>query len=321
MMLITTGYQVYFNSFYQETASLIFMVATLISLTYLKREGTSIIRLLVVFFCIFLLVTAKPSNSYWAIIAIPFLIPWRSSWRKTFTHLLVSGFFAGLFFYISMQWGSAPYFRSLNAYHSLFLGSLLFSSQPSERLSELGLDNAKICVGRSAFDQIGTQCHHRYSSQITQLTTIKVILREPLILPRMLKYAAEHMQRLNTGLGIRTIKQPIQEVPPTMQLWTTMKERLFPKGGWLLLGLSIFFGISSIGIFKAGLAKDLSIVGLLSSLGCLVDISVAVLMEGKADLVKHLFLANILFDIALISSISLVFILLLSNLEWRDLKI
>ncbi len=65
--------------------------------------------------------------------------------------------------------------------------------------------------------------------------------------------------------------------------------------------------------------RELAQVGLLATLTCLVDMTVQVLGDGRADVLKHMFLANVLFDIAVIAALNLGVIAILNWAQrWRS---
>jgi hypothetical protein len=86
-----------------------------------------------------------------------------------------------------------------------------------------------------------------------------------------------------------------------------MKLRLFPAGPalfvWLFLMLALF------AVFHRGtdaFLSDLSFAGLLVTLACPVHMWIEVFGDGKRDLIKHLFLPNVLFDISVILAVNVL---------------
>jgi hypothetical protein len=67
------------------------------------------------------------------------------------------------------------------------------------------------------------------------------------------------------------------------------------------------------------LRRELSLLGLLATVACFIDMNVAILGDGRHELTKHLFLANVLFDVATIAAINVA---LLFALAWaRGMRI
>ena len=63
--------------------------------------------------------------------------------------------------------------------------------------------------------------------------------------------------------------------------------------------------------------QDLALIGLMSTVACFVDMIIAILGDGIVELVRHLFLSNLLFDVALIAFFSTV---LLTCIEFVEKK-
>ncbi len=87
LLLLTTDYVAYLNSFYQETGSLIYLGLWIASLLYLRGRPQSWRRGWLCLGALSLLVCAKASNIYWVVVGVVFLAtvwrPWglTSRWR------------------------------------------------------------------------------------------------------------------------------------------------------------------------------------------------------------------------------------------------
>ena len=57
-----------------------------------------------------------------------------------------------------------------------------------------------------------------------------------------------------------------------------------------------------------GIKHDLALIGLMSTIVCIVHALATILGDGKSRLVKHLFLFDILFDIVAAAILSLIHI-------------
>jgi hypothetical protein len=56
----------------------------------------------------------------------------------------------------------------------------------------------------------------------------------------------------------------------------------------------------------SGMLRELALIGLLTTLAVIIDMYVAMFGDGIATLVRHLYLTNILFDIATIAALNIV---------------
>ncbi|MBR9977964.1 MAG: hypothetical protein KFH87_07740 [Bacteroidetes bacterium] len=318
LLTTSTDYVAYFNSFYQEASSLIFLLLLLVSILILKQRP-SFPTFLFSIVCVFLLATSKASNVYWPALAVPIIVHLR--YRDTLTNMRLAALAVALLAmltFASMHVTGAGASKE-NPYHSLFYGALMFSEQPGEHLRRLNMPDADTCIHASAFTQEGMACIARHENKLSYLTTLSVLYREPLVFPRMMTYVFDNMQDISlVYLGKYAIDDPRSKTTPRvgdgyeqrfwlagdnalmLNLWSTLKYRVFPTGYALLLLLILFIAVFIHARRYADVRKDLALVGLLCSVACVVDMSIAILGDGRYELMKHLFLANVLFDIALI---------------------
>jgi hypothetical protein len=334
MLLGSGAYLAYFNSFYQETGSFVFLFLFIAALIYAWRvdyieprpvheeghgfdDGESIelkepmrphlwprFLALAALLC---LLTSKASNFYWVIACVLLVVPWREVLRrpKAFIPLYI-GIAVTLALVVALI-PSRPDLRRNNYFQSLFKGALTFSKEPAQRLEDLGLKGAKKCVYQSAFYPTGNECIKQFGDKISFLSTAQVILHEPLILFRTARYAAQNMQGLTLQLG--KYEKGAKNLPRIQTIllgaWSSFKERYFPRSLGLLVTLAfftVFFVLNLKG--SHGMRRELAMLGLLATLACFIDMNVQVLGDGRADIVKHLFLANLLFDLAAIAALN-----------------
>lgn len=206
-----------------------------------------------------------------------------------------------------------------NLYHSLFFGALTFSDNPSAHLRALEMDDAARCINTSAFSSIGSECFKKYQGQLSFRNTLRVGYREPPVVFRMLKYVLGSMQDVSLNyLGKYSLDDPRSQISPIittsaeeasrvssvettpLNLWPTLKLRLFPRGYALAFILLVFVIWFTLNFRRTGIYRDLALIGLVFTIACVADMSVAILGDGKHELLKHLFLSNVLFDIAAI---------------------
>jgi len=296
----------YFNSFYQETASFVFIFLFLASIIILKHHPNFANLLSAIAFLAFL-TTSKASNIYWPLISIPLVIYLWSVNKKIKMRIKIFITFALIVIlsFISYLITGRASVRNY-PYHSLFYGVLTFSTNPLEHLRILGLnDDALRCINYSSFTAIGTDCFNEYQEEMKYTNTLKVICREPAVMFRFIKFSLDNMQILHPEyLGRYSFDDPrnIENSSSTslLNLMGVIKLRFFPKGYLLAFILIVYIGWFLFNLKKSGFYRDLAIVGLLSTIACMVDMIVAILGDGKQELIKHLFLSNVLFDVAAI---------------------
>ena len=192
------------------------------------------------------------------------------------------------------------------------------------------MEGGEECLGQSAYSLIGSRCVSRYQSRLSYLKVLGVFLREPMVITRMAQYVADQMQDISLEyLGKYAADDPRAQalrIPPEteggrwlepapltpLNGWTKIKFAGFPRGSVLWLTFLLYLGLFGYALKRGGVYRDLSLIGLFTTIACLVDMGVAVMGDGKRDLIKHLFLSNLLFDIA---SIAFLNLLIVSSLE------
>jgi hypothetical protein len=342
LLFSATDYLVYFNSFFQETGSFVYLVAWIASLLYLRRRPRSVARGALCLAALVLLVCAKLSNVYWVAAGLPFLVflwrpwPWprRQITRWGLCYAATGSVVMAAFFSCGRCGELAPH----HEFNSLFSGILSFSYNPSARLAELGLGDAADCVGKPWCTPVGMKFLARNGDRLSYLLTLRVAWAEPAAMLRMLKYTADNTQDLSTEeLGRHALFDPLAaplsvshpllrllagayrnpctqrwwdpEKTSPLNFWSYVKFHVFPTGYPLLLALAAYAAVFTACLRKGGLLADLALVGLMCAVACAADACVAICGEGITGLIKHLFLANMLFDfasIAMLGAIALV---------------
>jgi hypothetical protein len=319
-LLGSGAYTVYFNSFYQETGSYIFLFLFLASLVFAWRHENAMWPRFLALAALFCLLTAKVSNIYWVIPGILLVVPWRNVSARPKAYIPLYICCAAVLILAVILSPNRPDIRKGQTFQSLFNGALIFSSQPTKRLDELGLKGARRCISQYAAQPVGQGCVEQFGDKVSFLSTVQVILHEPIILFRIIRFSAKNMQTTNLELGKTASGGPrLTELQTALTSgWALLKEALFPRGIGLLATLAGFTVLFSVSLWRArSFQRELALFGLLATLACLVDMNVQVLGDGRADILKHMFLANVLFDIALIAAFNLGVIYLAEWLEHR----
>ena len=313
LMFTSADYLVYFNSFYQETASFVFLFLFLASILILKRRPFLVYLGLNLAMLIFL-TTSKASNVYWPLIALPLVFTlWPMSRQIRLRAKLIVGFVLILTLTFASQFITGRSSIRNLPYQSLFFGVLTFSDNPSEHLHRLGFDGAMQCINTTSFSTTGSVYFAKYQGQMTYQNTLNVIYKEPAVFFKIIKYALDNMQKVNLDyLGRYAFDDPrnaeLRSPISFLNLWGMLKTRRFPIGYTLAFALMVFICWFIAGLRQTGIYRDLSIIGLLSTIACTADIMVAVLGDGKQELIKHLFFSNVLFDVAAIVFMNSVFV-------------
>jgi hypothetical protein len=343
LLLTTTDNAAYLNSFYQESASLVFVLPLFCALVYLQRRPTPP-RLAVVILCLALLATGKESLVYWPALALPFILycwvaPVPARWRSRAKRTVAIGCAAACALTFAVH--AFVHFKEdgVNPYHSLFDGALTFSQRAAEHLQRLGLADGLNCIGVSAYEEPGTSYFDAHRDRMTFLNTVTTVAHEPAILWRMGRHVLARMQDLSLGyLGKYAANDPRSLwYPPyadyhtgaeerlwngrqettLLNTWATLKYRCFPTGGRLALTLTVFVAWFGWRMRSTADAGELALIGLLASVATIVDMAIAILGDGRYELIKHLYFANLLFDIAAIAFVNSVGLWLWENWSAR----
>jgi hypothetical protein len=310
LLFVNTEYLAFFNSFYFESATYIFFLAFVASLIVLRRTGYRRAGYLLCLATLLLLTVSRPVAIYWLPFGLLFVFGVRKLWQTARLRLWYIGLVVLLtplcFLFTKYP---QPNYESGPAYHQMFLGVLTYSQNPAQQLSELGMSGAETCIGVTPYTPPGDACLAMYRSKLTLINTLSVIVREPAILLRMTEDVANSMQKPTVaGLVRRASTDPGPIPPPGFDLWSRIKQGLFPQG-WALWGTLIAYAVLFLWLRRcAGIRGELAQIGLIATLALPVEMYIAIIGDGPLDLLKHLFFANILFDVATLALLGLAVI-------------
>jgi len=323
--LILTSYSLYLNSFYFESGGLIFGLLFAVSvgwfaLSVRRKWLVKGISLSLVLTSATLIATAKVQWIYMPVLSLVALVV---AWRREHSALRVLAVVPLLTAAVALSVGSYLAVRppdetlEINAYHRVFYGVLILSSRSQDQLVALEMADAAGCVGVSAFAASGPECVGRTRGRFTLGTVIRIIAQEPGLLVRMLEAAADRMHvvkppylgtlrrddpriTFGAGTGLLTVED----------FWPRLK-LLFPRGSalfvWVVACGLICYLVASRG---SGPVAAIALAGVVSALATLVDMFMAIIGDGLYELEKHLFMANLMFDITTICTVVLVLIYL-----------
>jgi hypothetical protein len=321
--VILSPYNRYLNSFYYESAALFFVPLFLIILIIVSKYFSSVVVCLLVFTTSMLIAGAKAQWFYWPLVgALGCLIILRKrqfsisrSWGTPVCILLIS-IVLSLIALVFTQ--PPPMTLSINAYHRFFYGVLMLSSNSQSHLTRFGKPDLSECVGVHGYTGPGLECRQKAKEVTTWLNLAKVILHEPIIVAKMLNASAHNMHVIALPyLGIFNEHDPRLRIGsgtgPMENVWLTIKS-VFPRGSIIFLWIVTNCFICCMFIkSKSDLMFGLGIVGFLSGIATILDMLVVPIGEGLYELHKHLFMANLMFDINIIFTLNVVFLYFLDK--------
>ena len=319
LIVSATDYVAYFSTFFFETASFVFAILFLISLVVLDRAAPRFFKwaIALCLILLFLLASAKLSTVYWPLVGMPFVFYLLKAGRGKFQAFILA--VVAVSFCLGAIWldKEPPPGLSHNAMDRFFYGVLTFSDNAPARLSELGIPETIPCIDILSQTPEGIRCMTEYGDQASFQNVLAVVVKEPAIVVRMMVHSAESAQQVAVRWGKRAMDAPVRTVPQLLNVWGLIRDRLFPRGLALLGVLGAYAALFALNIRSNDLRRGLSIAGLVSVIGSWVDMQVAIWGNGKADLPRHLFLANALFDFATICAVNLIVVYVIDRARRR----
>lgn len=197
--------------------------------------------------------------------------------------------------------GTERNLRKNAAYHSLFLGALQVSDDPAGHLAYLGLPpTARERIGIDAFHAESNAFIREHWDRIGHRATAHVLLREPVLILRLLRHGAEKLY--DPFLSMLLIYHEACDYRPlAFAGWSALKSRLLPDGLAVLAGLAGAALLGAVSLFH----RDRRVFGVglalaFASSAALGEIAVSVFGDGFADLGRHLIAASLFADLTLV---------------------
>jgi hypothetical protein len=314
------GYISYLNSIYSEPASLIFLTLTIgiVLLIAIQADAKPIGFgwALLYFGSAFLFVIAKPQNAAMGI-PLAFLGYWLmryvrpprmvEKWRTQIALVFAFGLVVCSFLYFAF--GLPRYYRSGDLWNSVFLEIIGNSQKPEQDLQELGLPPEMIIYkGKYAFAEgVNRNVYEDFQHSWLYFKILGFYIVHPGRLFSLIDSStstAFELQQANLGNFASSDIFGSYDKSQAYAFWSKLRVVVLPKSIWTLVGLFIInLGAVWVKIKKFDHNKNNSILsGLhLTVLFMAVIQYLTVLMaEGTFELVKHMFLFNLLLDITFI---------------------
>jgi hypothetical protein len=324
------GYLAYFNSFYGEAVSLVFLMLMMGGALYcisdaVTGEKPKLWALTVFFIGLAFFVSAKVQNIPSGLLALVFglrLMALRRDriWRRTAIISIVFVLAASLLTFTSVS----KDIKICNKYQSVFYGILKDSPDPSSDLAELGLNPAySSLAGTNYFmdsypvDIRSAEFKDEIFKKVTYAKVAGFYLKHPDRFLSKLDTAASNAFMIRPGMGNfeKSAGKGYGATADYLDAWSDLKDGLFPhKLSFILRFFSIFILLLCIeyiravgsssrrGTNKSGkyaLSGSMLMVELVAALFLIAvsQLAVPILGDGEADISKHLFLFNTTFDL------------------------
>lgn len=312
LIMNTSDYAAYFNSFYQESGSLVYLIM-FIAWFFIRHTLSNKYFLVIGYGLLFLLTTAKSSNFYFPFVFFLFLFDFQKALHEIkWTVFALALLFLPVVFTILFVGDRSD----ANVYNSIFFGVLLSSKDPEQRLADIGISDpdAMNCL-TGFFDPVGVACYQKYRDNVSYYSLVKIIVHEPGILVRHAKRIGNQIHGTNINRGKYAVGDTIHRNENLLNAWVLFTQKYFPHE-WAFWG--VLFAETAVNSYlrKKGrhpLIRDLATLTLFLLLSCWLDMWVAILGDGIADLVKHLFLSNIMFGLSVFLTVATMCIALVES--------
>jgi hypothetical protein len=217
------------------------------------------------------------------------------------------------FSFLFFAFGLPKYYRSGDLWNSIFMEIVGRSDQPAQALQELGLPADMIQYkGTHAFSEgVNRNIYADFQHSWLYFKVLQYYVVHPGQLFGLIDETTRFAFELQPeNLGNFTVSLGSYEKSKAFSVWNDLRVALFPKSIWTLIGLlGINLGAIAIKIKKF----DRSVPDRLISETHLVILLMAVfqyltviMAEGTFELIKHMFLFNLLLDVTLVFVIAYI---------------
>jgi hypothetical protein len=307
------GYVAFFNSFYSQTASPLFLILTAGFLGFLVRnDGKKWPYFAGFVLAALLFICSKPQEAPQgaplAVIAFLAARTLETRWAKTLSVVSAIGILA----FAALYYGAGPAgVKNSSLYNAVFEDLLKNSPDPAADLAELKLSNELLkYVGTHAFIKDSPVPQHWFKVAFYQKVGHEDLfvfyVRHPSRLWKLITRRSAKAFTLVTHYGNfeRGTALPAGTKSSAFKIWSDFKQRVFPGCPWTLMIL--FFGniLAAVLLLIRG-AKSRSWYLGVTAFGILNLMAVgafltATLGDGTLDVVRQLFTFNAMTDLCLV---------------------
>ncbi|WP_187355169.1 DUF6273 domain-containing protein [Paenibacillus tengchongensis] len=325
LIFLDGGYLGYFNSFYGESTTLIFLILSFILLLYLEKNKSSYGVYMGLILSLFIFSGSKSANfPSTLLLSVPLVyhVIKHEKIRKKITIcvLVVVMLIASFSYYVKLtpQW-----MKKDTAFQSVFFGVLYNNPAPEKAAQALGLPRRL-----AGFESMTAYNWHSLhpdqerdiplgdllSERISQIGILKYYLTHPAFFAEKLDISAEAALPLRPTY-LTNIQLPSAQADllfdDRMNVWESIRKH-FSGVASLFLCLILVLSAANVAALlrrKAGLYSILLRLALMGAAAG--QFIVPIVSNGNADLQKHMFLFNVHLDI-------LIIVLLLDHLDFKS---
>ncbi len=325
LVLTDVGYAAAFNSFYPQTASLLFVLLAFgLAARSVSREGLGGVGLVLYFLCAGLFVCSKPQE----VIHAPVLaalglglagvsagstwktLPWR---RRMAAAVLFAAALCAVSLWYYRQIPKQG-IRQVGMFHTVFHDLLQFSPDPRRDMDELGIDPGLArFIGLHAYVASrpleDPQLQSLFLERFSYAKLVAFYLRHPGRIVDRIRRAAPLAFRLRPkylGNFAKSTGVPPRTKATRFALWSDLRAKLEPHalavlgavfaGNLLAAGIALRRASPRGRLFLAVLVAALVTAGL--------EFGVCAFADALDDLGRHLFVFHALFDLVLVADLA-----------------
>lgn len=323
LIFLDCGYLVYFNSFYGESTTFIFLILSFALLLYLEKNKNSYWVYIGLILSLFIFSGSKaanfPSTLLLCVPLVYYAIKHEPMRKKITICVLVAVMLIASLNYVRLtpQW-----MKNDTTFQAVFFGVLYNNPSPEKATQDLGLP-----VELSEFES--TNAYNRLSlnpkikdvnfqtsffDRISQFGVLKYYLTHPSFFAKKLDISAEAALPLRPTY-LTNLHLPSQQADllfdNRMNVWESIRKQFSGFASLFLLLILVLSAANVVALLRRK-ASLYSILLRLALMGAAAgQFIVPIISNGNADLQKHMFLFNVHLDI-------LIIVLLLDNLDFKN---
>ena len=312
------GYLAYFNSLFGEPVSFVFLLLTLgLGLMLVKQKEPSRLLLALFFIAVLFLVCSKTQN---APVGAGFaLLGLRYAWLKEDRRWRQLALCLSAFIFVASvaMYAFAPKdFKNINLYQTVFFGILNESPDVEGDLKKLGLPERLSVLAGTNYFQAGTAIKQDdpslkadFYDRIGHMDVLLFYLKHPARLVDKMEYAASNGMSIRPyylGNYEKSEGKPPGSLSFAYSGWSEFKRKHMPDSLWFIALLFFaFFAVLLLEWLRRPHIRSRLAVELFALLGLtgIFSFLIPILGDGQADIGKHLFLFNVVFDCVVVAAI------------------
>lgn len=310
------GYVAYFQSFFGEPVSLIFLLlASGTSFVLASRRKPSIGWLVLFFVSVLILSASKLQNAPIGLVFVLFAFrlyrtrPERS-WRST----VIAGSVSILAVSVLMYAYAPQELKQINLYQTIFYGILKDSPHVEKDLKELGIpDKFAPLAGTNYFQkdvpirQDDPELAEHVYSRLGHADVAAYYMRHPGRMIDKLEAASSQAAMIRPyylGNYEQEAGKPRGALSYTYSVWSETKKDLLPQRfAFYLVFFLLYIGVALREYTRRRYAKHVVDAALVIGFVAIIAVAVPLVGDGEADLGKHLFLFNVSFDMMMVVTV------------------